>query len=519
MKLSTKIMLGVVVVISVVNVAVFYVIGRRYDALLVQNLTDTARAFYKQIVVVRAWVARHGGVFVPQRAGVEANPFLATPGVRTTQGDSLVMRNPAMVTRQLSELSMEMGERFHFHLTSLRPINPVNAPDDFEREALVTLQSGAKGDLTRYGEFTRLESIGGKRYFRYFAPLYAEESCLSCHGQQGYRVGDVRGGISIVIPTDKVEAARKRNYTFMVLGCLAASTAVCLLIYRFVRGTVIKPIRRLEHAAESIGKGNYETEIPVQTRDEIGDLGRALEKMQRAIRQSTNKQIESEKMFALGQLSAGIAHEIRNPLFAIGNDLDYLKRHVPEDDELLEVYQEMEEGLTRIRRTVNAVLDYSRPHKPEFGHHRIDEVLDRCMVLLGKQFEKENIRIHIDIDKSVPPIEMDVHRMEQVFVNLLTNAREAVNGRKGEISISARRVKRWVEISVRDNGRGIKPSDLKRIFDPFFTRSPNGTGLGLTIVRRIVEQHGGLIDVKSIEGEGTTFVLRLPLAQNVEEIC
>jgi len=537
MRLSTKIMIGVTVIITAVNVAVFYLMGHQYEVLLRQSLTDTARAFYKQVVILRAWVAKHGGVFVRYTEGMEANPYLEIAGMRTASGDSLLLRNPAAVTRELSEMSTTMGERFRFHLTSLNPINPDNAPSDFEREALQTLMNEQRHKLSRYGEFTRVETIAGKTHFRYFAPLYTEESCLSCHGKQGYKVGDIRGGISIIIPTDKVDAARKRNYIFMIIGCILSSSAISLVLYYFVRGTVISPLRRLEQAAASIGKGNYQTEIPVRTRDEIGDLARALTKMQSEIQRSVNQQIESEKMFALGQLSAGMAHEIRNPLFAIRNNLDYLKRHAAENRDQLEIYQEMEEGLQRMSDIVRAVLDYSRPHPPAFGSHHLREVLDRCMALLGKQFEKENIKISVSVDAELPAIEMDIHRMEQVFVNLLTNARDAVrvpfdkissagvaheqrlSDEAGKIWITADRIDGAVRIRIGDNGCGIKAADLPRIFDPFFTRSPEGTGLGLTIVRRIIDQHGGSIEVTSQEGVGTIFTLPLPITQKFGVTC
>lgn len=513
MRLSSKIMIGVSAIIILVNVAVFYFVGLRYEDLLIRSLTETAQLFHNQIVITRSWIARHGGVYVQSQDGVSANPHLEEPVLVTDSGDSLLLRNPALVTRELSELSERMGSQLSFHITSLNPINPDNAPNEFEREALLAIQNGSDDRFSRYDEFTKFESSEGGSYFRYFAPLYTEKSCLSCHSHQGYKVGDVRGGISIIIPAEKVEAATKQNYAFIVLGFILASLVISFLIYHFVRRTIIKPLGLLERAAESIGKGDYHTEISIQTKDEIADLGKALSKMQLEIRESTNKQIESEKMVALGQLSAGIAHEIRNPLFAVRNDLDYLKRHFHDNNHQLEIYKEMEEGIDRISRTVKAVLDYSKPHKPEFSRHHIREVIEPCMALLKKQFEKEDIKISIQIADDVPESDLDFHRLEQVFVNLLTNAKQAINGQSGEIRIDINRRNGNLQIYVSDNGCGIKKPDLNRIFDPFYTRSPDGTGLGLTIVHRIIEQHGGFIQVKTEKDKGTTFIIRLPIEQ------
>jgi two-component system, NtrC family, sensor kinase len=513
MRLSTKIILGASVIIVLVNLAVLPLIGWRYEAQLREGLTETARSYYKLIVIVRGWVSDHQGVFVQPLPGVEPNPYLATPVLTTIAGDTLVWRNPALVTRELSELSRAMGNRVQFRVTSLDPVNPGNAPDGFEERALQAIASGHRRGLTRFGEVTGFEQIEGARQFRYFAPLYARESCASCHDPGGYEVGDVRGGISIIMPADHLAAATTQSYLYALLLALLASGAVSLSILLLVRRLVITPLRRLEDAADEIGRGNYETALLDHPDDEVGDVGRAMAKMQDAIRRSVSRQVETEKMSALGHLSAGIAHEIRNPLFAIRNDLDYLQRLYSGDEQQGEVYRDMAEGLHRIGRTVSAVLEYARPHPPEHGSHTFEAVLGRCMTLLRKQLETERIRVTVELDPDLPPVEMDPHQMEQVFVNLLTNAMRARDAGSGRIRITGRRVNGAVEVRVDDDGRGIEGSDLRRIFDPFFTRSPDGTGLGLTIVRRIIEQHHGSVVVESEPGQGSTFILRLPVRQ------
>jgi two-component system, NtrC family, sensor kinase len=513
MKLSRKIMLGLSLVIILVNAGVLHVVGRRYQMELREELTEAGRSYYKLIVVVRAWIAHNEGVFVRQAADRAANPYLPTPLVQTVGGDTLVWRNPAMVTRELSELSRQMGNRFHFHIASLQPMNPANSADEFEREALLAVSDGDRRRLSKFGEFTRYETIEGVRHFRYFAPLYTDASCLSCHRGQGYDVGDVRGGISILIPTDQLAAASAENFVLTLVASLGTSAAISLLLLGLIQRNVVRPLRRLEDAAEEIGKGNYDTPILADSADEIGDVGRAMAKMQQAIRRRLRKQVQTEKMVALGQLSAGIAHEIRNPLFAINNDLDFLQRNYPADEQQAEVYGSMEQGLRRIGSTVDAVLGYARPHKPQYGLHTVDEVLRRCMVLLGKQLQKNRVELSVALAPDLPAIEMDVHRMEQVLINLLANAMRACSPQGGRIQVAATCVDGIVEVRVSDDGVGIPAADLSRIFDPFFTRSRDGTGLGLTIVRRIIDQHHGSIDVDSEPGAGTTFILTLPLKQ------
>jgi two-component system NtrC family sensor kinase len=507
MRLSKKILLGASITIVLANLVIVHLVGWQYERELQAELTESARSFYRLVVVVRAWVAHNDGVYVLKREGVEENPFLDAPTVATVDGDTLVWRNPAMVTRELSELGDAMDKRVRFHITSLAPMNPENEPTEFEREALERLEAAPPGPALE--EFTRFEEVDGVEQFRYFAPLMTEQACLYCHTESS--IGDVRGGISIIMPMEGSWAATD-GYLLTLLGALVASAAVSLLLFWSLRRSVVLPLHRIEKAAAEIGRGNYETELLTDSEDEIGDVGRAMARMQEAIRLSLAKQVEAEKMFALGQLSAGIAHEIRNPLFAVRNDLDYLRRNDPGGDRE-EVYREMEYGIERIGDTVNAVLGYARSHPLEHREADLASVLEPVRALLDKALAKHGVEVDIDLG-ALPGIEMDVHQMEQVFMNLLTNAMRAVVSGHGRIRVTGRPVDEdHVEVEVTDNGTGIDPVDLSRIFDPFFTRADDGTGLGLTIVRRIVEQHHGAIRVDSRPGRGTTFTLRLPTRQ------
>lgn len=510
MKLSLRIGIGVTVIILAVNLLAFRYIGQRTNALLEHGLRNVSRHLHHELVVVRGWVAHHGGVYIEKRPGVQANPFLDDDIAVTAGGDTLVLRNPAMITRELSTLSVNDGYRFTFHITSLDPLNPANAPREGEREALERIQ-GSDGEPSQ--EVTWVEDTPDGRRYRYLAPLMTEESCLRCHGGQGYEVGDVRGALSISIPMVEILDSRQNYFVLSVLVCLLASALIAGLVHFFIKRAVVRRVHQLESAAERIGHGDFETPVPVRGSDEIGGLGEALGRMQQELRHTTDRQIEAEKMFSLGQVAAGIAHDVRNPLFAVRNDLDYLRRRGARDDDEAEVYLEMEDGLARIDRIVAEVNDFARPHPPEFGRHSLGEVVDAVMLLLGKQLQKESVRIRREIPDDLPEIEMDRHRMEQVLVNLLGNALRAVGDRAdGEVTLRARLEDELV-IEVADNGCGIREEILGRIFDPFFTRSPNGTGLGLTIVKRVVLQHGGSVRVESEEGRFTVFTLRLPLHQ------
>ena len=140
MKLSTKINFIVVATISFIIIVIFSILIKRYDRLIQQDLLQTARAFYRNIVITRAWVAKHDGVYVKKGPGVHSNPYLKNPDIETKDNQELTLKNPAVITRELSELSREMGGNFQFHITSLNPINPTNFPNQFEKQALKSFQ-------------------------------------------------------------------------------------------------------------------------------------------------------------------------------------------------------------------------------------------------------------------------------------------------------------------------------------------------------------------------------------------
>ncbi|MCD4664576.1 MAG: DUF3365 domain-containing protein [Bacteroidales bacterium] len=625
MKLSTKVNLIVAITVTCIITLIFFVLAKRYEKLINDDLLQTTRSFYKNIVITRAWVAQHDGVYVEKTLYVQSNPYLANPDIETADNRTLTLKNPAVVTRELSELSKEMGGNFQFHITSLNPVNPNNLPNNFERQALESFQKKPSGD--KYLEYSRIEQINNKRYFRYFGPLYTETSCMNCHGTHGYKVGDIRGGISIIIPMDSIEQAKQSNYFFMLFAGLTTIVVLILVIYFLIHRVVIKPVQKIETAAKALEDGNY-VPLQIKNNDEIGDLANAFQSMQQKIqtytqdlqqsekkyrtlincsaeavliindkneiidanksitqlsqyeveeilnqsaeilfttavhkfndknrfetvlklKDSTTKPVEvyissenylinneanlrlfylhdlserkrmekimidTEKMFALNQLSSGIAHEIRNPLFSVRNNLNYLKNKFNDNQEFANVYSEIDTGVKRINSLVNSILDYARPHHPEFKRINIKKVIDRSLDLVGKQFEKAQHTVTVNIPSELPQIEIDHHKMEQVFINLSTNSLHAME-KNGKFEISAQLLKKFVKIIVSDNGCGINKDDLSRIFDPFFTRTSNGTGLGLSIVKNIVQQHNGDVRVKSEIGHGTSFIIILPLTQ------
>lgn len=192
------------------------------------ELKTRGRSLFGAIVLARKWNAAHGGVFVEKTPGMVSNPYLEHPDRRGDDGTVYTLKNPALMTREISELAEREGA-FRFHLTSSRPLNPANAPDAFEREALARFERGVT-------EATDRELRDGTPWFRYMAPLRVEASCLACHARQGYQVGDVRGGISVGFSMAEAEAAIRRT-RWVALSLFAATAALLFLVIgRLVAG-------------------------------------------------------------------------------------------------------------------------------------------------------------------------------------------------------------------------------------------------------------------------------------------
>ncbi len=199
--------------------------------LIREEMLQRARRDFANIVLMRHWNANYGGVFVEKKPGVVSNPYLENPDITTTDGRVFTKKNPALMTRELSEL-LEKDQGYAFHITSLNPLNPGNAPDDTERSSL---EAFAKGVPERFW----IQTLGGVETYRYMAPLRVEASCLECHAKQGYRLGDIRGGISVSFRVSELQARLRQNLMLVVLLALTTTLlllgAIYLLFWKLVR--------------------------------------------------------------------------------------------------------------------------------------------------------------------------------------------------------------------------------------------------------------------------------------------
>jgi signal transduction histidine kinase len=219
--------------------------------------------------------------------------------------------------------------------------------------------------------------------------------------------------------------------------------------------------------------------------------------------------IRKERLAAVGELAGGVAHEIRNPLAGIGGALTMLAREVPADDDTQEVMFEIQKQISRMERLVQELLAYARPIALQPEWTDVHAILKQAIASVALHSSNHKVEIATDFDPEVPEIYVDARDLEHAFENLILNAFQAIP-EEGTIEVRSEVSGENVVISIRDDGLGMDAAIRDQIFEPFFTTKSRGTGLGLSLVRRAVENYGGEIRVHSTPGEGTTFVFSLP---------
>jgi two-component system, sporulation sensor kinase E len=227
------------------------------------------------------------------------------------------------------------------------------------------------------------------------------------------------------------------------------------------------------------------------------------------IKALTDQLIRADRLAAMGELTAGVAHEVRNPLGVIRASVQLVEDAKGDPARIHEAAEVIKQEIDRLDRVIKALLDFGRPSKPTLVRTDLNEVLEDVVLFTNRFAKQSDVKIEEHFDRELPEVQGDPDQLKQVFLNLVTNAVQAMDKHGGTITIETRGAGEYVEVKVADNGPGISASDLPKVFDPFFTKRAEGTGLGLTIVHRIIDEHEGHIEVES-GPEGTVFIVTLP---------
>lgn len=324
--------------------------------------------------------------------------------------------------------------------------------------------------------------------------------------------------ITEVPVSNALRELRQLRWVSIWLGSLVAVVVVALALA--LAGRIVAPVRRLVSATRRLAAGDLGARVRIRERNEIGELGAAFNDMaselahtSRRVQELHDREIERVGQLAtVGELAAGVAHEIKNPVVGISGGLDLIMRFTHDHSKLRPVVDEMNRQVSRVEVALQDLLAYARPATPSFTPVNVSEIVERAVTLVRPTADSAGVRIDVET-VNLPKVFVDEEMIRQSLVNLIMNGVQATDG-GGRVSVGTRPVGDGVEIRVSDTGEGIPPDQLDQVFKPFFTTKHQGTGLGLSITRSIIEQHGGAISVESEVGKGTTFTVVLPRGQH-----
>jgi two-component system, NtrC family, sensor kinase len=316
-----------------------------------------------------------------------------------------------------------------------------------------------------------------------------------------------------------------RHAVLLVAG--AGAVAICAVLIVALAYVIQRPMVELQEKIALVSEGNLDVAVSFARRnDEIGDLGRNFNHMMQQLRESRveiellhrTQMSRAEHLATLGELAAGLAHEIRNPLAGIAGVIEIIGRDLPVTSPARAVVKDVRLEIAQINRILTDLLETARPHPPQVCLSNLNTTVEHAVMLARQQVLSQPITIELQKAPDLPDVEHDSDQIHQVLLNLLLNAVQAMEA-GGTVRVEIGSREDYASVVVSDTGRGIPPQNLPNIFRPFYTTKGHGTGLGLSLARRIVEEHHGRIEVRSVVGKGSKFTVLLPFQMPTAEIA
>jgi signal transduction histidine kinase len=459
---------------------------------IVQDAAELeAKLLFEQLLIMRHWNAAHGGVFVPVTASVQPSPWLSHKPDRdayTVGGRALTLMNPAWMTREILDLTNSQL-RVSGHITSRDPVRLENAPDPWERQALARLEGGR-----RY--YSELDGNAGAERLRFMGRLDVEERCLGCHADQGYRIGDVRGGIAINVPLEPllglgIDDTRRQLVVHGVIWLLGAAGI----------GLAFRDHRRRAAAAAVAERRKAEAEAELAA---------------------------ARRLEAVGRLSAGVAHDFNNLLAPILSVAGVVRDELPANSPLRADLDEIRSAAGKARDLIRTLQTLSRKNGAKLERIPVGVALAESEEFL-RRFAGTRFGFVVRLGEEVPAVMADRALLELALANLVVNAREgAVRGRVIAIEAAP------LVVSPADAARlNIRPGRHAAVtvaeaavpaellaglsgFEPVqasASADPGGAGVGMPTINGIAAQYGGGVIAREAPGAGWILRLLLPEAQ------
>jgi signal transduction histidine kinase len=532
--ISSKFLLRTSLAIASIFIVVFFWFSRQQEKYIMDQVKQQAIILHKQIVLTRQWVADNQTVLVPKTDENSSSPFLNEPDIHSAEGQVYTKVSPSILTMELSGRALKDG-LYWFRLSNTTWLNPENAPDELEEEALNLFKTtNSKGIF-------RIQNRGGKNVLRYIAPLMVTENCMQCHMVQGFKLGDVGGCLSVLVPMDDAQSAINRNKIILMGSVLGFGGSLVVLLFVTTRSLVFKRIRDIKASIgrmDLVGKDpdaaeqgdelkeiadfcyvlderlkHQHEELERQIEAATGDLSKTNENLEAANSELANLNRAKSEFFS------DISHEMRTPLTSIKGAADILVRKEScADPVYLDIIKRNTDHLIK---TVVDFLDYS---KIESGQLELDpketclkSVAEDAVLSQMAVAQKRSVNLVLDCPDD-HLLSFDGQRIFQVLTNLLSNAIRFSPAR-GTVKLSVTNFEEHtVRVTVSDQGPGIDEKYHSAIFEKFYqvpkddgSRIHQGSsGIGLAICKGLVEAHGGEIRVESELGKGCRFVFTLP---------
>lgn len=385
----------------------------------------------------------------------------------------------------------------------------------------------------------------GQRLAVTMRPVRNDAKCRKCHGEDK----PFLGAIILEKSMAPAEAAITDNRNLLIIYGVIIFALISVVLWLLIVRLVTQPVSRLLQQMRKVQAGDLSVRVEPEGQDEINELARGFDSMvgslddaRRELQESHEKQIQqASKLATIGELASGIAHEIRNPLAGIGAAVEVLSEISDSKSQYGEVVREIHQQIARLNSTLRNLLDFARLREPQIAPCDVCGMLEPMLALVRPDAQKQHIRIVKNCPPDLPPICIDSQQVQQVVLNILVNAIQAMPD-GGTLTVGAELIE-WpaiggsllapnndapasrdvikpqpaVRLTICDTGVGIPAEHMDRIFSPFFTTKHRGTGLGLSITRTIVEKHGGSIAVKSEPGKGAEFTIEFLVCK--DSVC